>query len=187
MTFSNEEVRREIAAMSGEGFFFSVFPVETVKTNMKQALVSVSDSEVERLWEAYKKAVIGGLAPYSKAGGGAVAGPLLSAMEKDTGYIRATIAAFLNALERAVKEQGWDWKWLDPRAAKEAGQPLTAGESVKAAMSNTGKAVAEFVKPVADPVTNILKYGAIALVAGAIIYGLYQVSPFLKAKRKRRK
>jgi len=156
MNYTPAELQRQIEMMSGEAFLFSIFPVETVKNNMAAALVKVSNSEVERLWESYKKTVMAGAAPYSKAGGGAVAAPLLAAMEKDTGYLRNTIAVFLNALEKAVKEQGWDWKWLDPRAAQEAGQPLSAGESVKTALANAGQSVAAFVKPVADPVTNLV-------------------------------
>lgn len=181
MSFDPASIRREIDAMSGEAFLFSIFPAETVKVNMAQGAVKASTAEVERIWEAYKKAVIGGLAPYSREGGGAVAAPLLSAIEKDTGYSRMIIAAWLNALERAVKEQGWDWKWLDPRAAKEAGKPLSAGESVQVAAAGIGQAAGDLIKPVADPVTNVVKYVAIAAVAGAIIYGLF----LMPKKRKR--
>jgi len=181
MNYDPAEIRRQIDAMSGEAFLFSIFPAETVKTNMAQAGIKVSTSEVERIWESYKKAVLGGLAPYSKAGGGAVAAPLLSAIEKDTGYLRGVIAPWLNALERAVKEQGWDWKWLDPRGAKEAGQPLSAGESIQVAAAGIGEAAGGLIKPVADPVTNLVKYAAIAAVAGAIIYGLF----LMPKKRKR--
>lgn len=185
--------RREIDQMSGEGFLFSVFPTETVRANMEASAVKASTGEVERLWTAYQKAlIVENLAPYSKAGGGAVAAPLLQSMEKETGYGRGAIAAFLNALEKAVKEQGWDWRWLDPRAAKAAGQPLTAGESITKALKATGQGAADFLKPTLDPVTNLVKYAAVGLVAGAVIYGIYHGTKIFKTAKvfkaaKRRK
>lgn len=185
---SMEAVRREIDQMSGEGFLFAVFPTATVRTNMSQGGVSASAGEVERLWTAYQKALaVPGVAPYSKAGGGAVAAPLLKSIEAETGYDRMRIAAFLNALEKAVKEQGWDWKWLDPRAAKEAGLPLTAGQSVSQAIKATGQSAADFLKPTLDPVTNLVKYASIALVAGAVIYGVYHGTKIFKVAKRRRK
>ncbi len=173
--------------MSGEGFLFSIFPTETVRANMEISAVKASNGEVERLWTAYQKALmVEGLAPYSKAGGGAVAAPLLQSIEKETGYPRLVVAAFLNALERAVKEQGWDWKWLDPRAAKEAGQALSAGESISKALKATGQGAADFLKPTLDPVTNLVKYASVALVAGAVIYGIYHGTKIFKAVKRRK-
>lgn len=179
-------LRREIDRLSGEGFLFAVFPAETVRNNMAQAAVKVSTAEVERLWLAYQKATIEqGLKPYSKEGGGAVAAPLIQSMEKETGYNRTLIAGFLNALERAVKSQGWDWKWLDPAAAREAGLPMTAGESISQAVKKTGQAAGDFLKPTLDPVTNLVKYASIALVAGAVVYGIYHGTKIFKARRRK--
>lgn len=181
-----EEMEREMARLSGEGFLFAVFPSETVRNNMAQAQVSASRAEVERLWTAYQRATVEqGLAPYSKDGGGAVAAPLLQSMEKDTGYSRMLVAGFLNALERAVKEQGWDWKWLDPGAARREGLPMTAGESISQAMKKTGQAAGDFLKPTLDPVTNLVKYAAVALVAGAVVYGIYHGTKIFKSKRRK--
>jgi ABC-type phosphate/phosphonate transport system substrate-binding protein len=183
---SLEDLQREMDGMSGEGFLFAIFPVETVRVNMAAGGVKASASEVERLWTAYQKATMAeGLAPYSKAGGGAVAAPLLQSMEKETGYPRMTVAAFLNGLEKAVREQGWDWKWLDPAAAREAGQPLSAGESISKAIKSTGQTAADFLRPTLDPVTNLVKYAAVGLVAGAVIYGLYHGSKLWKSKRRK--
>lgn len=185
MPYSMDDIQREM--MGGEGFLFSIFPTETVKANMAATGVKASDSEVERLWTAYQKALmVDGLKPYAKASGGAVAAPLIQSMERESGYSRSLIAGFLNALEKAVKEQGWDWKWLDPRAAKEAGQPLSAGESVSKALKATGQGIADFAKPTLDPVTNLVKYAAIALVAGAVIYGVYHGSKLFKVAKRRK-
>jgi hypothetical protein len=178
-----DEMRREMDSMRGFEMFAS-FPTETVRANMATALIVVSSAEVDRLWEAYKKSVQGGLAPYAKGGGGAVVTPLLRAMERETGYHRASIVAFLNALEKAVHEQGWDWRWLDPRAAKEAGLALTPGESISHAAQTTGQSVGGFLKPGLDPVTNIVKYTAVALVAGAVIYGIYHGTKIWRKGKK---
>ena len=90
----------------------------------------------------------------------------------------------MNALERAVKEQGWDWKWIDPRAAKQAGQSMTAGESVATGMKAVGQNVANLLKPTLDPVTNLVKYAAIAVVGGAVIYGIYHGTKIFGKKRR---
>lgn len=185
MNYSEAELRQEIDRMSGEGFLFAVFPEETVRQNMEAGGVKASRAEVERLWTAYQKGSIeAGLPPYAKSGGGAIAAAWLRFLETETGYPRMTIAAWLNGLEKAVREQGWDWRWLDPAAAREAGQPLSAGESVSQAVQKTGRAVGDFLKPGLDPVTNLVKYASIALVAGAVIYGVYHGSKLLKARRK---
>lgn len=184
MPYSLDEMRREMDKMASEGFLFHVFPAETVRTNMAVGAVMVSDAEVERLWTAYQKALDAGAAPYAKASGGPIAAPLLKAMGAETGYPRLTVIAFLNGLEKAVKEQGWDWRWLDPRSAKEAGLPLTAGESVKKAVATAGQTAGALVKPTLDPVTNVMKYTAIALVAGAVIYGIYEANKAWNRKKR---
>lgn len=188
MKYSEAELRAEIERMSGEGFLFSVFPTETVRTNMEATGVKASEAEVERLWTAYQKGSIEkGIPAYAHklSGGGSNVAAWLQFLEAETGYSRMMIAAYLNAIEKAVKEQGWDWKWLDPAAARAAGEPLTAGESVSQALSKTGQAVGGFLKPGLDPVTNLVKYAAVALVAGAVIYGVYHGSKMFKRKRRK--
>lgn len=189
MTYpSDTRLREEIDAMAGEGFLFSRFPTETVRANMQLGGVKASSGEVERLWLSYQRATVeSGLAPYSKHGGGAVSAPLLAFMSKETGYPKMTVAAFLNGLEKAVKE-GWDWKWIDPRAAAEEGLPMTVGDSISQAVKGAGDTVGAFLKPTLDPVTNLVKYAAIAIVAGAVVYGVYQGTQAYKAyKRVRRR
>lgn len=186
MPYSLEEMQREM--MAGEGFLFAVFPTETVKNNMAASGVPSSDGEVERLWTAYQKGSAQGIPAYAHklTGGGSNAAAWLTFLEKETGYPRLTIAAYLNGVEKAVKEQGWDWRWLDPAAARAAGEPLTAGESVSNALSKTGTAIAGYLKPTLDPVTNLVKYSAIALVAGAVIYGIFEGRKFFKPAKRRK-
>lgn len=184
---SEYQLQREIEQMSGGDAFFSIFPSETVRTNMEAAGVVVSASQVDNLWAAYQTATVDqGLTPYSHAGGGKVSGPLLESMEKTTGLSRTILAAFLNGLEMAVTVQGWEWKWLDPKRAIAAGQPMTAGASIKQALGNAGDSAKAFLAPTLDPVTNLVKYAAVALVAGAVIYGVYHGSKFFKAKRRKK-
>lgn len=185
MNYSDAELQAEIARMSGEGFLFAIFPSESVRTNMESGGVKASRAEVERLWTAYQKGAIeAGIPPYSKGAGGANAAAWLQFLERETGYPRMTIAAWLNGLEKAVKEQGWDWKWLDPAAAREAGVPISAGESVSQAVQKSGQAIGDFLKPGLDPVTNLVKYAALAMAAGAVIYGVYHGSRLLKSRRR---
>lgn len=187
MKYSEFQVKQEIDRLSGEGFLFSIFPTETVRANMAAGLVTASDAEVERLWTAYQKGSAQGIPAYSKAAGGGNAAAWLTFLSSETGYDRGKIAAYLNGVEKAVKEQGWDWKWLDPAAATAAGEPITAGQSITKALGATGEAVGGFLKPSLDPVTNLVKYAAVALVAGAVIYGVYHGSKFFKAKRRKGK
>jgi len=171
--------------MSGEGFVFSVFPGDVVRANMQATGITVSLSEVERLWAAYQKALDeGGLSPYSKAGGGKVSAPLLAYMTKETGYSKAAVAAWLNALEKAVLVDGWDWKWLDPRAAKAAGISLTPSDSLTKASSVVGQVAENALAPALDPVVKIVKYGTIAIAVVGLGYLLYTGTNLFK-KRKR--
>lgn len=187
MPHTLQEMQREMERMGGEGFLFSIFPTETVRANMSASLVNASSAEVERLWTAYQKATIEqGLKPYSKEGGGAVAAPLFQSMEAETGYNRTVIAAWLNGLEKAVKSQGWDWRWLDPAAATAAGKPLTAMDTVKSALKETGAAAGNFLRPTLDPVTNLVKYASVGLVAAAVIYGLYHGTKLFKGRKRRK-
>lgn len=189
MQYSPNEVRAEIDRLSGEGFLFSIFPAETVRANMEASGVKASTAEVERLWTAYKKGSMEKAMPayaHKLAGGGSNASAWIQYLETETGYPRLTIAAYLNGVEKAVKEQGWDWKWLDPGAAHAAGEPLTAGESVSGALSKTGEAIAGYLKPTLDPVTNMIKYASVALVAGAVIYAIYEGSKYFKPAKRRK-
>lgn len=174
MPYSLAEMNQYIDRMGSEGYLFSVFPADVVQANMQGFGVVVPLTNVDRLWTSYQKALASGLQHYTKAGGGKVSAPLLQAMTSDTGYDRMTVAAFLNGLEEAVTSQGWDWKWLDPQAAKAAGLPLTPSDAISSAVKSVGDSAGALVNPVLDPVTNLVKYGAFALVAGLLIYGIYQ-------------
>jgi hypothetical protein len=100
------------------------------------------------------------------------------------------VAAFLNGLLKAVNEQGAAGKYLDPMGYQNSIEgeysPLNPIESLKTAAADIGQAAGNLLKPVADPVTNLVKYAAVALVAGAVIYGLYHGTKIFKAKRRRK-
>lgn len=167
------------------------FPTVTVQNNMERSGVDVSKQEVDRIWEAYRIATMqDGLMPYNKDLGGANL-PIIQALEAKTGYARGTIAAWLNGLEKAVKEQGMGWRYLDPAGAAQAEKETVSLtnplESLKTITKSVGESAANLIKPSAEPVTNILKWTAIAVVAGAVIYGGYQVSQIMKARKRGRK
>jgi hypothetical protein len=163
------------------------FPTVTVRTNM--APVLASNSEVDRLWSAYKEATVTDkIPPYNSDLGGANIAPLLRALETKTGYTRMKIAAWLNALQKAVREQSWGWRWLDPAgamAAEKDAYSLNPVESLKKAAKDLGQAAGDLVKPSLDPVTNLVKYGALLVVGGAVIYGIYHGTKIFKKRRKK--
>jgi hypothetical protein len=183
MPYSREEILREMESPETMGALFS-FPSAFVQKAMAEAQVKADLSQVDRLWTAYEKgAVEQGIPAYGKAKGGANAAAWLTFLTGETGYSRNLVAAWLNALEKVVTEQGFDWKWLDPAAARAAGLPLSTGEAISQAIKSTGEAAGNLLRPTLDPVTNLVKYAAIAVVAGAVIYGIYHGSRYFKRKR----
>lgn len=162
------------------------FPTVTVRNNMAQTQVSASTAEVDRLWEAYKRAtVVDGISPYNKDGGSNLA--IIQALETATDYQRLKVVAWLNALDKAVKEQGFGWLWLDPAGAKEAGSPLIDPVgALKRTLGDAGQAVGNFLTPVADPVTNVLKWSAVLVGGAAVIYGIYHGTKLFNGRKRRK-
>lgn len=163
------------------------FPTITVQTNAKASGVVLSIAEVDRMWEAYKDATVNkGVKPYGDPqGGGNLA--ILQAVETATDLPRLKVAAWLNALYKAVNEQGWGWLWLDPAGAAKAGSPIiNPAGAIKQVATDAGEAIKNFVAPVADPLTNLLKWGAILVVGGAVIYGVYEGHKFFKGRKGRK-
>lgn len=178
--------------MMGLPYVPGTFPTVGVTNFMKRAGVNTTWSEVGRLWDAYYIATVKeGLQAFNSAAGGKNAGPLLNSMNKQTGIPKNTIAAWLNALEDEVAANGRAY-FLDPVTAKAAAEgqvdpinhPL---ESLKTIAKNVGQSAGELIKPVADPITNIIKYSALLVVGGAVIYGLYHGTKIYKATRRRGK
>lgn len=175
----------------GFPFVPGTFPTVGVYGFMKRAGVNTSWAEVDRLWDAYYLAtVVEGLAPYNKDQGGKNAGPLLTYMEKQTQISKNTIAAWLNALADEVSANGRDY-YLDPVTANKAsaGQvsishPL---ESLKTITQGAGEAVGAFLKPSTEPITNLIKYSAVLVVGGAVIYGIYHGTKIFKAAKRRKR
>lgn len=111
---------------------------------------------------------------------------MLAYMRERTGYPSNTVAAYLNGLLEAVQYQGWDRKWIDPAAAVAAGKPLDLAAGVKDKLRTAGESVGAFLKPSLDPVTNLVKYASVALVAGAVIYGIYHGTKLFKGAKRRK-
>lgn len=167
------------------------FPTVTVRNNMSLGGVSASNAEVDRMWDAYYQATAkDGLAPYGGSGrGGAANAALLNYVAEATNISKGKVAAFLNGLYKAVNEQGAARKYLDPlgyQKSVEGEYSLNPIESFKTAAADVGQAAGNLLRPVADPVTNLVKYAAVALVAGAVIYGVYHGTKIIKAGRRRR-
>lgn len=175
----------------GAAYIPFTFPTVTVRNNMAIAGVLASNAEVDRMWEAYYSATVeDGLAPFRdpKLGGNT---PILLAVEKKTGFERLKVAAWLNAVYKAVNEQNMGWRWLDPKASDHAEQGAikTVTDTLTTAARGVGEAAGALLKPSLDPVTNLVKYTAIAVAAGALVYGVYQGMVVYKSFRrvKRRK
>jgi len=168
------------------------FPTVTVANNMKASGVSASFGEVDTLWNAYFTATTkDGLAPYGgPERGGAANAAILNKLATDTNIGKSKVAAFLNGLYKAVTEQGQAAMYLDPatyQKSAEGSYSLNPVESIKTAAKDIGQAAGNLLKPVADPITNLVKYAAVALVAGALIYGVYQGTKIMKARKKSRR
>lgn len=166
------------------------FPTVTVANNMEGAGVPVSYAEVDLLWNAYFNATTkDGLSPYGGPGrGGAANAAILNNIASATNLGKMKAAAFLNALFKAVTEQGQAAKYLDPAGYAKSAQgeyTLDPIESLKTAASDIGQAAGNLLKPVADPVTNLVKYAAVGLVAAAVIYGVWNGTKIYKAAKRR--
>jgi hypothetical protein len=180
---------KELLESMGLAYIPWTFPTITVKNNMAAGAVNVSNNEVNMLWDAYflgtteKK-----LAPF---GGSEVGGKgnadILNFIANQTNLGKMKAAAFLNALFKAVTTQGADKQYLDP-AGKIAAQAdhysLNPVESLKTGLKDLGTGIGGFLKPVADPITNTVKYVAVGLVAAALIYGIYHGAKLIKLKKK---
>jgi hypothetical protein len=168
------------------------FPTVAVRNNMSVALVRASNAEVDNLWQAYHEGTVkSALAPYGGPGvGGKGNADILNFIANKTNLGKDKAAAFLNGLWKAVTEQGAARKYLDPagyKASQEGTYSLNPIESIKTAAGDLGQAAKNLLTPVADPVTNIVKYAAVGLVAAAVIYGIYHGTKVFKGARRRRK
>ena len=165
------------------------FPTVTVQTNAKNGGVDLSVSEVDELWGAYQNSQLkDGLKPFSHDMPGSDLVPLLDNLTAATSLSKMKVVAWLNATEQAVK-QGFSAEYINPASAAKAEQgaiSLNPIETVKTLASDAGTAIGNFIKPVADPVTNLVKWGAILVVGGAVVYGIYNFRKFQKLRKKRK-
>ncbi len=184
--------KKELDEVMGAAYIPFTFPTLGVGSFMARAGVNASNATIDQLWDAYYSATMEEkLAPYAKDASGAVKAALLNSMSKRTSIPRGTVAAWLNALADEVAANGRGY-YLDPAGAEAAavGQvdpvnhPL---ETVKTIFKAAGEAAGAALKPVADPLTNVIKYTAMALVAGAVIYGIWEFTPLVKSKRSRKR
>ncbi len=162
------------------------FPTITVQENAKTAGVALSVAEVDKLWDVYKDAVMNrGYKAYNPATHDFL--PLLQYLETTTDFTRLKVVAWLNALYTAVNDQGWGYMWLDPKAAAATTNPIIDPiGAVKKIAGDAGTAVSNFLTPVADPLTNLLKWGAILVVGGAVIYATYEGHKYFKSRKRRK-
>ncbi len=166
------------------------FPTVTVRNNAGNSGVPLMNAEVDAMWEAYKHATLEGqLRPYGSPSDGGNT-PIVLAVEKATGFPRAKVVAFLNGLLLAVNDQGWGTLWLDPAGAMNSdpvsGALVDPMSALKRAGGDIGEALRNLLKPVADPLTNVLKWGAVMAVSGASIYGIWYASKFFKGRKGRK-
>ncbi len=163
------------------------FPTITVQENAGTAGVTLSIAEVDKLWDIYKDAVLNkGYAAYNPAAKDFV--PLLNYLVATSDFTKLKVVGWLNALYTAVNDQGWGYMWLDPKAAAATTNPIVDPiGAIKKVAGDAGTAVSNFLTPVADPLTNLIKWGAILVVGGATIYAIYEGHKYFKGRKKRRK
>lgn len=183
--------QQEMAEFMGAAYIPGTFPTVGVYSYMTRAGVKTSWGEVDRLWDAYYLALTADKIPaYGKSAPSSVKSELINNMAARTNISKNNIAAWLNALVDEVDANGRGY-YLDPVTADKAAEggfdinhPL---ESLKTVVKGVGEAAGAGLKPVADPLTNIIKYAAIGLVSAALIYGIYQGVVLYKATKKRKR
>lgn len=156
--------------------------------------ISTTYAEVDMLWNAYYNAqMTGNYKPFNLNGGGQAAyQSLVDEMQRQTGSSPDNIAAWLVGLAVHAQTHPEDSYYLNPKASVDSSaqgnvdwtHPLDALKSVT---KSVGEAAANLAKPTLDPVTNLVKYAAIAVVGVAVIYGVYQGVSIYKAGKRRRK
>lgn len=167
------------------------FPTAGVAGRMAQAGVTVGFGVVDSLYDAYYLALQDeGLKAYAYAPGAANKNntALLNSLAKRTGQPKGVVSAWLNALYAEVADNGRNY-YLDPVTADAAaaGQfdpinhPLSTLEVVT---KSVGQAAANTLKPSADALTNVIKYTALAVAAGALVYGMYTGMKIYKARKR---
>jgi len=174
----------------GAAYIPFTFPTASVTGRMQAAGVNTNFAEVDRLWDAYYLALKnGGLAPYDKKASGAIKAPIINSMAAQTSISKNNIAAWLNALADEAADSGYSY-YIDPITSEKAsevkvdvGHPLAAIAQVT---KSVGQSTADLLRPSADAVTNVIKYAALALVAGAVIYSIYEFTPLIKGRKKKR-
>lgn len=165
------------------------FPTTGVFSYMKRAGVDTSYDEVDRIWDAYYIATVQNKVPvYNPKEGGKNIGALLNNINKQTSIPKNTIAAWLNALVDEVNANGGT-EYLDPVTAVAAVQAgkfdiMHPIESLKLLATDAGQVVGGAAGAAVDPVTNLVKWAAILVVGGAVIYGVYHGAKYFNGKRK---
>jgi len=172
--------QKELFDSMGLAYIPFTFPTAGVANQMDKSGVKTRFAEVDLLWQSYYQATTEkGFSPFGGAKGDPKKNTLiLNYLAQDTNLGKMKAAAFLNALF----EIG-DTQYLSPmakvkdQAGHYSSNPI---ESAKTLLSDIGLGAKNLITPVADPVVNILKYSAIALVAGAVVYGLWTFGPEIK-------
>lgn len=158
------------------------FPTVTVQEWAGKAGNILSRAEVDRMWEAYKEATVKDGIPIFRDPRGGGNTPIVKAVAAKSGLTIVKAAAFLNATYSAVNEGGEGWCWIDPPRCEAA-----ESGAIQSVTGGIGGAVSNILKPSLDPVTNLVKWGAVLVVGGAVVYGLYNFGWIFKKGRKRRK
>jgi hypothetical protein len=166
------------------------FPTLTVQSNMKtDSNVKVSTSVVDQLWESYKAGALAHKYGVFNSTNPESVSAILDSVTTDTGLDQNTVAAFLLGTEKAVKVQNWGSRWLDPAGAATAETgtySLNPIQDIKTAAGDLGTTLKNFIAPVADPVTNLVKWTAILVVGGAVVYGIYHGTKIFKARKRKK-
>lgn len=185
--------QKDLYEQMGMAYVPFTFPTVGVAGLMAKSNTVTTYAEVDMLWNAYYNAqMTGKFKPFNLSGGGQAAyQSLIDDMQGQTSSSPDTIAAWLVALAVHAETHPEDAYYLNPKASVDSSaqgnvdwtHPLDALKSVT---KSVGEAAANLTKPTLDPVTNLVKYAAIAVVGAAVIYGVYQGTKIYKSRKRRR-
>lgn len=171
------------------------FPTLTVQSGMQSWGVNLSTSDVDKIWDIYKAANLAGTIPaYREVNGSSINLPIVNYLVNASGFPLLTIAAWLKSTESA--SYTWGDYWIDPLGTQKAqvgSYSLNPVEDLKTLANDIGSvattattAIANTAAPILDPVTNLVKWAAIFVVGGAVVYGLYKGTNIFKARKRRK-
>lgn len=165
----------------GIPFIPFTFPTRTVRNLILPSVPSVTDAQVDKIWDMYQNANLSGQIPaYNPGSGHGVGNAKIISFLYEMGISKMLAAAWLNATSDA--SGFWGYRWIDPLQSKEA--VSSVGRELKEVVINAGdlvgKTVGGITNPVLSPVLGNIKWIGIGVAVLGAAYVAYEMGLFKK-------